>query len=43
MEQVEEVTPVAPLFRGLTLAVTAPAKALLTTFFAQRRTVKEEA
>ena len=30
MEQVEEVTPVAPLFRGLTLAVTAPSRQWVT-------------
>ena len=30
MEQVEEVTPVAPLFRGLTLAVIAPSRQWVT-------------
>lgn len=30
MEQVEEVTPIAPLFRGLTLAVTAPSRQWVT-------------
>lgn len=30
MEQVEEVTPVTPLFRGLTLAVTAPSRQWVT-------------
>ena len=30
MEQVEEVTPVAPLFSGLTLAVTAPSRQWVT-------------